>query len=125
MLDGKAPTIFGDGKQTQDFVYVEDVARANLLAMDAAASDLANIGTGVEMSVNDIFRHLAKLTGFRGAPIYAAARPGEVYRIALNPSQAKQWLGWTPHTRLRGGVQKTEDLFWRHGTATPPPLGPC
>src|SRR2546428_9857374 len=121
MLDGKAPTIFGDGKQTRDFVYVEDVARANLLATDATTSDLANISTGVETSVNDIFHHLAEATGFRGAPIYAAARPGEVYRISLNPSRAKQWLGWTPHTRLTEGLQKTVDWFRQRGTAAPPP----
>ena len=111
MLDGKTPTIFGDGKQTRDFVYVEDVAGANLLAATAPASGLANIATGVETPVSEIFRHLAELTGFRGTPTYAAARPGEVYRIALNPSQAKQWLGWAPQTSLVEGLRRTVEWF--------------
>lgn len=111
MLDGTAPTIFGDGTQTRDFVYVEDVARANLLAATVPTSGLANIATGAETSVNDIARHLAELTRFRGAPTYAAARPGEVYRIALNPSHAKQWLGWTPQTSLVDGLRRTVEWF--------------
>jgi len=111
MLDGKAPTIFGDGKQTRDFVYVEDVARANLLATDATTSDLANIGTGVETSVNDIARHLASLTGFRGEPLRVAPRLGEVYRIALDASKAKRWLSWGPQTSLMDGLRKTAEWF--------------
>jgi len=111
MLDGKAPTIFGDGKQTRDFIYVEDVARANLLATDATASDLANIGTGAETSVNDLARHLASFTGFRGDPLHAAPRPGEVHRIALDVSKARRWLAWSPQTSLMDGLRKTAEWF--------------
>ena len=107
MLDGRAPTIFGDGTQTRDFVFVEDVARASLLATVVPTSGLANIGTGVETSVNDVARHLASLSGFRGDPLHAAPRPGEVYRIAIDPSRAGQWLGWTPTTPLVDGLRKT------------------
>lgn len=107
MLDGRAPTIFGDGTQTRDFVFVEDVARANLRATTAPTSGLANIGTGVETSVNDIARHLAALSGFRGDALHAAPRPGEVYRISIDPSHAAQWLGWTPTTPLVDGLRKT------------------
>src|SRR2546428_4994274 len=113
MLDGKAPTIFGDGKQTRDFVYVEDVARANLLATDAATSDLANIGTGVETSVNDLTRHLTALTGFRGDPLHAAPRPGEVHRIALGVSKARRWLACSPQTSLMDGLRKTAEWLQR------------
>jgi UDP-glucose 4-epimerase len=107
MLDGRAPTIFGDGKQTRDFVFVEDVARANLLATAVPTSGLANIGTGVETSINDIARHLAALSGFRGDALHAAPRPGEVYRISIDSSRAAQWLGWTPTTPLVDGLRKT------------------
>ncbi len=107
MLDGRAPTIFGDGTQTRDFVFVEDVARANLLATAVPTSGLANIGTGMETSVNDIARHLAALSGFRGDALHAAPRPGEVYRISIDPSRAAQWLGWTPTTPLVDGLRKT------------------
>lgn len=111
MLDGRAPTVFGDGAQTRDFVFVEDVARASLLATTATTSDLANVGTGVETSVNDIVRHLADLTGFRGTALHAAPRPGEVYRIALNPAKAQGWLGWTARTSLVDGLRKTVAWF--------------
>lgn len=107
MLDGRAPTIFGDGTQTRDFVYVEDVARANVLATTVGTSALVNIGTGVETSVDSITRHLAAMSGFRGTPIHAAPRPGEVYRIAIDPSRAKEWLGWTPTTPLADGLRRT------------------
>lgn len=107
MLDGRAPTVFGDGTQTRDFVYVEDVARANLLATDMPASDLANIGTGAETSVNDIARRLAALTGFRGEPLHAATRPGEVRRIVLDPSKAGRWLGWSAQTSFEEGLRRT------------------
>ena len=106
-LDGRAPTIFGDGTQTRDFVFVEDVARANLLATAVPTSGLANIGTGVETSVNDIARHLAALSGFRGDALYAAPRPGEVYRISIDPSRATEWLGWSPAISLVDGLRKT------------------
>src|SRR2546428_12118048 len=107
MLDGKAPTIFGDGKQTRDFVYVEDVARANLLATTAPTSDMANIGTGIETSINDLYKYLAKLTGFVEQPVYASTRPGEVHRIALDPTRAARWLQWTPQTSLLEGLRQT------------------
>jgi len=113
MLDGKAPTIFGDGKQTRDFVYVEDVARANLLATTAPTSDMANIGTGTETAINDLYRHLAQLTGFGAQPVYAPARPGEVHRIALDPTRAARWLQWKPQTPLLEGLRRTVQPFQR------------
>ena len=61
--------------------------------------------------MNEISRHLAELTGFRGTPTYAAAGPGEVYRIALNPFHAKQWLGWAPQTSLVEGLRRTVEWF--------------
>ena len=120
MLEGRSPVIHGNGTQTRDFVYVEDVARANLLATDALTSGLANIGTGMETSVNEIYRQLAAFTGFRGRPTYAAARPGEVYRIALSAEPAKQWLGWMPRTTLSEGLRRTVD--WLRLPGLPRPL---
>ena len=65
----------------------------------------------VETSVNEISRHLAELTGFPGTPTYAAARPDEVYRIALNPSHAKRWLRWAPQASLVDGLRRTVEWF--------------
>lgn len=118
MLAGEVPTIYGDGRQTRDFVYVEDVARANLLAAQALLSGFRgqeldeaafNVGTGVETSVLTIFRELARLTGFSGEPRFAAARPGEVRRSALDGTRAAQVLGFTPAVSLGEGLARTVD----------------
>lgn len=111
MLKGRTPTIFGDGTQTRDFVYVEDVAQANILATTVPTSNLANISVGVETSVNDLYRRLAELTGRHGEPTYAEPRPGDVARIALSPRRAKAWLGWTPRTDLEEGLRRTVEWF--------------
>lgn len=111
MLSGRTPTIFGDGTQTRDFVYVGDVARANVLAATAASSAVANIATSQETSVNEIYRVLAGLTDFPAPPAYAAAREGEVYRIVLDVERARRWLGWTPSTLLADGLRRTVEWF--------------
>lgn len=115
MLSGGTPTIFGDGTQTRDFVYVGDVARANVLAATAASSAVANIATGQEASVNEIYRALAGLTDFPAPPAYAAAREGEVYRIVLDVERARRWLGWTPSTLLADGLRRTVEWFRTSG----------
>jgi len=115
MLAGTPPTVFGDGTQTRDFVYVEDVARANLLATRAEHSETANIATGVETTVNDVVRALAEVTGFRDPPVYAPPRAGEVYRIALDPARARRWLGWAPAVALDDGLRRTVAWFRAHG----------
>jgi UDP-glucose 4-epimerase len=117
MLAGRTPTIFGDGTQTRDFVYVGDVARANVLAATIGSSGVANIATGQETSVNEIFRALAALTGFAAPPVHAAPREGEVYRIVLDVAQAHRWLGWTPSTLLADGLRRTVE--WFRSTAAP------
>jgi len=118
LLAGEPPTIYGDGHQTRDFVYVEDVARANLLAARALLSGFQgdtldgaafNIGTGRETSVLTIFRELARLTGFSGEPRFAPPRPGEVRRSALAGAKAAQALGFTPRVSLAEGLARTVD----------------
>jgi UDP-glucose 4-epimerase len=111
MLEKRTPTIFGDGTQTRDFVYVEDVAQANILATSAPSSNVANISVGVETSINDLYRRLAELTGMREQPIFAAPRPGDVAHIALNSGRARRWLGWTPQTDLKEGLRRTVEWF--------------
>lgn len=114
MLEGRRPTIFGDGTQTRDFVYVEDVANANLRATDVSTADIANVSTGLETPVNDIYHHLAHLTGFQERAISAPPRRGEVYRIVLSPARARQWLGWIPQTSLLEGLHRTVEWFQAH-----------
>ncbi|MBI3953773.1 MAG: NAD-dependent epimerase/dehydratase family protein [Chloroflexi bacterium] len=111
LLQGKAPTIFGDGEQTRDFVYVEDVVQACLSALERGASQAYNIGTGTQTSVNSLFRSLASLTGYRGQPIYGPPRSGDVRHIALTPQKAATELGWRPQTALAAGLERTVAHF--------------
>jgi UDP-glucose 4-epimerase len=115
MLQGQTPTIYGDGTQTRDFVYVGDVAHANLLALDGDPGGPVNIGTGIGTSVNDVFSILAGLTGFRGQPIYASPRAGEIHTCYLDNSRAQQHLGWQPGTDLREGLACTVRAFAAQG----------
>jgi len=107
MLHGKAPRIFGDGEQVRDYLYVDDVVEANVLALERGGGETVNLGTGIGTSVNQIFQELRGILGFRGEPIYEPPRPGEVQRIYLDASRAKRVLGWAPRTSFREGLEKT------------------
>ncbi|MEM7008492.1 MAG: SDR family NAD(P)-dependent oxidoreductase [Thermodesulfobacteriota bacterium] len=113
ILAGKACTIFGDGSQTRDYVYVEDVARANLLSLDAPVGSY-NIGTGVESSVNDLISELKKSSGSNFIVEHGEERPGEVQSISLKADLAENTLGWKPETDLTKGIKKTWDWFAAH-----------
>lgn len=106
MLQGVAPTIFGDGEQQRDFVYVTDVAEANALAFERALDGSYNVGTGVPTSVNQVVRLLAAECQFTGAPVHEAARPGEVRRIALDARRLEQAAGWRPRVTLEEGLRR-------------------
>lgn len=108
LLSRKTPTIFGDGEQTRDFVYVGDVAAANLLAVEKKTkSKIFNIGFGKPTSVNEITKKLIEATGAKIKPVYGDPVPGEVRHIHLNISRAKKELGWTPKVGLTPGIEKT------------------
>lgn len=111
MLGGRPCTIYGDGKQTRDFCFVDDVVAAFLAARDQGSGELVNVGTGVELSVDELYRALAELTGTRFEPVYAPARPGELQRIAVDPSKAAQVLGWKPQVDLADGLKQTVAWF--------------
>jgi UDP-glucose 4-epimerase len=111
LLAGETPTIFGDGNQTRDFVFVADVVDAFARARTAGSGLLANIGTGTETSVNDLFATMARLTGFDKPADYAPARPGELTRSALDPTLAGAELGWKPVHSLEDGLDRTLDWF--------------
>ena len=111
MLEGKPSTIFGDGEQTRDYIFVGDVARANVAALGAKASDAFNIGTGVETSVNQLYRSLASAAGLKTPPSYAPARPGEQRRSVISPARAAQALGWRPEVTLDDGLKRTFAFF--------------
>jgi UDP-glucose 4-epimerase len=111
MLAGRPCTIYGDGTQTRDFVFVDDVVSAFLAARDQGSGELINIGSGSELSVNELHAKLSQLTSSRYEPIYAAARPGELQRIYVDPSKAAQVLGWQPSTPIDEGLKQTVAWF--------------
>jgi len=91
------------------------VVEANELALAQGSGEMVNLGTGIGTSVNDIFRELKAIVGFAGEPIYEAARPGEVQRIYLDATRAKQVLGWTPRLSFRDGLARTVEWSRRTG----------
>ena len=111
LLAGEIPTIFGDGNQTRDFVFVDDVVDAFARARSGGSGLLANVGTGTETTVNDLFATMARLTGFAEPPVHAPARPGELQRSALDPALVSAELGWKPAHTLEDGLARTLDWF--------------
>jgi UDP-glucose 4-epimerase len=111
MLGRGRPTIFGDGAQTRDFVFVDDVVDAFVRAGEKAGGLTVNIGTGEETSVQQLFDAMARRAGYQDPAHYAPARPGELQRSALDPGRAAIHLGWKPWTSLDEGLRKTLDWF--------------
>jgi UDP-glucose 4-epimerase len=107
MLAGEPCTINGDGNQTRDFVFVADTVDAFSRAMDRGSGRLINVGTGLETSVNHLFRMLAEICGHDLEPELGTLPPGEVRRIALDIGLAEQELGWKPWTHLEDGLGET------------------
>ena len=110
MLAGQPCTIFGDGEQSRDFVFVDDVVHALVLAADRASGERCNIGTGERVSVNQLFRALAAATGYEHEPVHAPARPGEIRHSCLDARHAGRVLDWKPWTTLEEGLAAT--LAW-------------
>ena len=106
ILKGEPITIFGDGNQTRDYIYIEDIVSANLLALNGKEGTY-NIGTGVETSVNELVHIFEKLLGKKINPVYAPKRQGEVDRIALDIEKAKKKLGFEPKYNIEEGIKKT------------------
>ena len=114
-VSGKPVTIYGDGRQTRDFIYVTDVVAANLLACasERALGRVLNIGTGRGRSLRTLQSELASL---RGSPLpvqYAAARPGDIYHSRCDPSRARKLINFQPRTNFRAGLALT--LQWQQG----------
>jgi UDP-glucose 4-epimerase len=107
MLAGEPVTIFGDGNQTRDYVFIDDVVHAFVQSMQRGSGKLVNIGTGLEASVNHVFRMLAEITGYTKDPDHGPLPPGELRRIALDISSAPNAIAWKPWTHLEDGLAET------------------
>jgi UDP-glucose 4-epimerase len=108
LREGERPTVFGDGRQTRDYIYVGDVVAAALAAAESQASGAFNVGTGIETDVLELVARLAELGGAAGFDsVLAPARTGEVQRIAIDPAKAERELGWRAETGLDQGLRVT------------------
>jgi UDP-glucose 4-epimerase len=104
---GEDGTIYGDGEQRRDFVYVGDVVAALLAAADSSEAGTYNVGTGIATSVNELWRLCAETAGSDRDAGHADPRPGDLRRSVLDPSRARSALGWQPRTDLREGLRET------------------
>ncbi len=111
LLEGRSPQVFGDGHQTRDFIYVGDIADANVKALLGKASGEVNVGTGRETSVNEIVRNLMKQSHNDQPPEFAPAREGEVRRVCLDVARAGRWFGWSPRVDIETGLGLTWSWF--------------
>ena len=120
MMSGERPRIFGDGSKTRDYVHVYDVAEANFLALGRADNEAMNIGMGVETTDLEVFEAVRKAVGVEMEPVFAAKRPGEVERIALDCAKARRLLQWTPALTFEKGIEVTIPYYKeRYGRSQP------
>jgi UDP-glucose 4-epimerase len=111
LLRNEPITINGDGKQTRDYVFVGDVVRANVLALEARATGPFNVGTAVETDVNELARVLVEVTGSRSEVRHGPAKPGEQRRSVIDFRRAEAELGWRPGVPLADGLSQTIEFF--------------
>ena len=110
-LGGKQPIINGDGQQTRDFLYVGDVAKANVIALNLEGSHCFNIGTGQETSINTIFAMMKDLTGSNFKEVHGPEKQGEQKRSVISPQLAQRSIGWRPEVSLKEGLAYTIEFF--------------
>jgi UDP-glucose 4-epimerase len=109
LREGGRPTVFGDGKQTRDYIYVGDVVSAALAAAESEARGPINVGTGIETDVLELAARLGELGGKSFEPDFAPPREGEVQRVSVDPARAAQELGWKAGVGLADGLRITLD----------------
>jgi len=104
MLNGQVPTLYGHGNAQRDYVFVEDVARGNSLALEKGDNETINLGWGHGVSVREVFDALARAINFKGQPLLAPLRAGEIDRCFISGEKAKTLLEWEPTTTLEDGI---------------------
>lgn len=114
LLEGDVPTINGDGSHTRDYVFVEDVVKANVLAMSHPNSDYFNISTATETSNLEVYQLITSLLDLNAPPIFGPKRPQDIQRSSLSNAKARQYLLWSPQTELKEGIEQTINYFINH-----------
>lgn len=113
MLSGEQPIVNGTGRQTRDFVFVEDVVDAHLAVMGKDVQGCYNVGVGEETSINELFGMLADLTKSGSKQVHGPAKKGEQARSVVDSTKLRQELGWEPRTPLSEGLSRTVEFFRR------------
>lgn len=111
ILAGDQPVINGTGEQTRDYVYVKDVVKANLLTLNEEVSEVYNVGTGIETSVNELFRLINENFNNKIKEVHGPAKPGEQMRSVISSEKLFKKFGWKPSTLLRDGLKETIDYY--------------
>ncbi|SDF79661.1 UDP-glucose 4-epimerase [Thermoanaerobacter thermohydrosulfuricus] len=111
MLKGERPVIFGDGNQTRDFVYVKDVAKANLLALEKGDNEIINISTNKPTTINELVDIVNKIMGTSLKPVYAEPRKGDIVHSYLDNKKALEVLEWKPEYNLEEGLKETIEYY--------------
>jgi UDP-glucose 4-epimerase len=126
MLEGRTPVVYGDGTQSRDFTFIENVVEANLRAIKAPAEKVSggvfNVATGQRTNLNEAVKSLRELTGYDGPVEYAPARAGDIAHSLADISLARAALGYEPKVNFHEGLRRT--LQWYRSIA-PSPLRPC
>ena len=117
LLNGETPVIYGDGRQTRDFVFVGDVCRAVMKVCERRVQGVYNIGTGRESTVNQVYREIAAVLGSQTAARYEGVRPGEQRRSCIDAASARRVFDWAPELDLAAGLKVTAAWFRDHGRA--------
>ena len=111
LLKNDNPVINGEGKQTRDYVFVEDVVKANVLTLTSSGSDIYNVGTGIETSVNELFTKLNWIAGNKATEKHGPAPKGEQMRSVITSEKLFKKFNWKPSVKIEEGLQKTFDSF--------------
>lgn len=103
----RRPIIYGDGKQTRDYVYIDDIVDAHMRVLVGTSEGIFNLGTGSAISVREVFDTIAGAAGYHDEPIYAPARAGELLQSCLDSRRARELLGWAPKVSFFDGIRRT------------------
>ena len=116
MLNDEAVTVFGDGKQMRDYVYVSDVVSANIKSLAKAGNQIINIGANKAVPLNDVVKIMSRLSKTNKKPVYKPKRDGELFKSFLNNKKAQKILNWKPEVGIDEGIKRTLEYFKRQLT---------
>lgn len=111
MLTGIQPKIFGDGSKTRDYVFIEDIVKANILCIDRGSAQILNLGWGKEIRDIDVFESVRDALGLKVEPLFADQRLGEIERMSLDASRATELVGWKPSVTFKEGIGRAVEFY--------------